>query len=365
MPAQIPFIEVIELRKSYGAHTVVDQVSFTAAEGEFLTFLGPSGCGKTTTLRCVAGFIQADGGMVRIAGKDMTRVPPHKRHLGMVFQNYALFPHLSVFDNVAFGLRIRGVGRAETASRVGRALEMVRLGRLGTRYPRQLSGGQQQRVALARALVYEPRVLLLDEPLSNLDAKLRVEMRSEIRGLQRQLGVTALYVTHDQEEALSISDRVMVMRQGRIEQLSTPWDIYNRPATPFVASFVGTSNMLPVRRIAGGLSLGAVRLPCAAEDIPRGEAFWLVARPEGLALGPATDEKPWAIRGEVQSVTMLGAAVRVQVEIAPSIHMLIDLSHNGAVPDIRAGDAVSVRFDPARLVFMPRQESNQDSWQPI
>ena len=180
-------------------------------------------------------------------------MPPYRRHLGMVFQNYALFPHLSVFENVAFGLRIRGVGREEIAKRAERALEMVRLGRLGDRYPKQLSGGQQQRVALARALVYEPRVLLLDEPLSNLDAKLRIEMRSEIRNLQRELGVTALYVTHDQEEALSISDRVVVMNQGRIEQISSPWELYNRPQTLFVASFVGTANVLagaPERRSA-------------------------------------------------------------------------------------------------------------------
>ncbi len=246
------FIDVAALTKRYGTTTVVDRVSFAAGEGEFLTFLGPSGCGKTTTLRCVGGFIAGDGGEVRIEGKDMNGVPPHRRRLGMVFQNYALFPHLSAFENVAFGLRIRGVAtrRAGEAHRAGAGHGAAWAGS-EDRYPKQLSGGQQQRVALARALVYEPRVLLLDEPLSNLDAKLRIEMRSEIRNLQRELGVTALYVTHDQEEALSVSDRVAVMNQGRIEQISSPWDLYNQPRTLFVASFVGTANVFRAARAMG------------------------------------------------------------------------------------------------------------------
>ena len=221
-----------------------------------------------------------------IEGKDMTGVPPYRRHLGMVFQNYALFPHLSVFENVAFGLRIRGADRDEIAKRVTRALEMVRLGGLGERYPKQLSGGQQQRVALARALVYEPRVLLLDEPLSNLDAKLRVEMRSEIRNLQRELGVTALYVTHDQEEALSISDRIVVMNQGRIEQISSPWDLYNHPRTLFVASFVGTANVLPARPSDTNAAMlrvaDAFDVPCPPEH--RSRPGTLVVRPEGVGI---------------------------------------------------------------------------------
>ena len=345
------FIDVAALTKRYGTTTVVDRVSFAAGEGEFLTFLGPSGCGKTTTLRCVGGFIAADGGEIRIEGKDMNGVPPHRRRLGMVFQNYALFPHLSAFENVAFGLRIRGVGREELARRTERALDMVRLGGLGNRYPKQLSGGQQQRVALARALVYEPRVLLLDEPLSNLDAKLRIEMRSEIRSLQRELGVTALYVTHDQEEALSVSDRVAVMNRGRIEQISSPWDLYNRPRTLFVASFVGTANVLRARP-ADARTLRVAEtfdLACPAE--PATGPGTLVVRPEGVRIGRAG--APQGVPGTVRAVTLLGAALRVDVELAGGARVLADIAHGGATPDFRRDDAVSVSFDSARVVFIP------------
>jgi putative spermidine/putrescine transport system ATP-binding protein len=267
----------------------------------------------------------------------------------MVFQNYALFPHLNAFENVAFGLRIRGVGREELARRTERALGMVRLGGLGTRYPRQLSGGQQQRVALARALVYEPRVLLLDEPLSNLDAKLRLEMRSEIRTLQRELGVTALYVTHDQEEALSISDRIVVMNQGRIEQISSPWDLYNQPRTLFVASFVGMANRLPARPAGSGtLRVAEVfDLPAAVEATAGpGTA---VVRPESVRIG--RDEH--GVAGTVRTVTLLGATLRVDVEIAGRIHVLADISHGGTALEFRPDDAVRVSFDPARVVFIP------------
>ena len=345
-----PFIDVAALTKRYGAATVVDRISFAAGEGEFLTFLGPSGCGKTTTLRCVGGFIAADSGEIRIEGKDMNGVPPHRRRLGMVFQNYALFPHLSAFENVAFGLRIRGIGREELARRTARALDMVRLGGLGDRYPKQLSGGQQQRVALARALVYEPRVLLLDEPLSNLDAKLRIEMRSEIRSLQRELGVTALYVTHDQEEALSVSDRVVVMNQGRIEQISSPWGLYNRPRTLFVASFVGTANILPARP-AGENTVRVAEtfdLPCAKGALGPGK---LVARPEAVRIGPGNDRH--GVPGTVRAVTLLGATLRVDVEIAGGLHVLADIAHGGAALDFRPGDAVAVSFDATRVVFIP------------
>ena len=345
------FIEVADLTKRYGAATVVDRVSFIAEEGEFLTFLGPSGCGKTTTLRCVGGFIAPDGGRITIEGTDMTEVPPYRRHLGMVFQNYALFPHLSVFENVAFGLRIRGADREEIAKRVTRALEMVRLGGLSARRPKQLSGGQQQRVALARALVYEPRVLLLDEPLSNLDAKLRVEMRSEIRNLQRQLGVTTLYVTHDQEEALSISDRIVVMNQGRIEQISSPWELYNHPRTLFVATFVGTANVLPARPSGTDMLrvADAFDLPCPPEHKARPGT--LVVRPEGVGIGRSGG--PHSASGKVLSVTLLGAALRAEIELAGGTRVLADIPHGGAIPNIHPRDAVSVTFDPAGVVFIP------------
>ncbi len=355
------FIEVGGLTKRYGATAVVDGLSFAAAEGELLTLLGPSGCGKTTTLRCIGGFIAQDTGTIRIAGNDMAGVPPHRRHVGMVFQSYALFPHLSVFDNVAFGLRIRKIEREELSRRVGRALEMVRLGEFASRYPKQLSGGQQQRVALARALVYEPRVLLLDEPLSNLDAKLRVEMRSEIRSLQRTLGVTALYVTHDQEEALSISDRVMVMNEGKIEQLSTPWELYNRPATRFVASFVGVANILPaeVLEVRGAevsvVVAGQLRLAFPHAGFPDARKLWLVARPETLGIGPPGEDAPGTVAvGKLVQLTMLGATLRAEVEIAGGSRLLLDITHGGARPTISHGDAVAVHFDPARVVFIPR-----------
>jgi ABC-type Fe3+/spermidine/putrescine transport system ATPase subunit len=357
-----PFIEVRNLTKRYGDATVVDGVSFAAARGEFLTFLGPSGCGKTTTLRCVGGFIDPDGGVVRIADQDMTGMPPYRRHLGMVFQNYALFPHLTAFENVAFGLRIRNVSGTAVAQRVERALEMVRLGGLGARYPKQLSGGQQQRVALARALVYEPRVLLLDEPLSNLDAKLRVEMRSEIRSLQRELGVTALYVTHDQEEALSISDRVVVMNAGRIEQLSSPWDLYNRPQTLFVASFVGTANVLPTKAVNGEAGTPALRVaecfdvPRPREQLPGGNSPWFVARPEGITIRRDTGDAilPYSARAKIRSVTMLGPTMRADVAISDAAHVLVDLPHGGAIPDLSPGDGIVVQFDASRIVFIPR-----------
>jgi ABC-type Fe3+/spermidine/putrescine transport system ATPase subunit len=345
------FIEIAELTKRYGASTVVDRVSFAAKEGEFLTFLGPSGCGKTTTLRCVGGFIEPDSGKITIEGKDMHGVPPYRRQLGMVFQNYALFPHLSVFENVAFGLRIRSAEREEILKRVTDALEMVRLGGLEGRYPKQLSGGQQQRVALARALVYNPRVLLLDEPLSNLDAKLRSEMRYEIRNLQRQLGVTALYVTHDQEEALSISDRIVVMNQGRIEQISTPWELYNHPRTLFVAMFVGTANVLQARPNGSNMLriADAFDLPSPPEQGARPGA--LVVRPEGVGIGRAGSGH--GAEGKVIAVTLLGATHRAEIELADGTHVLADIAHGGTIPSITPGNTVSVTFDPARVVFIP------------
>ncbi len=352
-----PFIRVARLTKRYGAAAVVDDVSFEVEQGELLTLLGPSGCGKTTTLRCIGGFIEPDGGTISIDGKDMAGVPPYRRHLGMVFQTYALFPHLTVRENIAFGLRVRGVGGAELNTRVARALDMVRLGEFGTRLPRQLSGGQQQRVALARALAYQPRVLLLDEPLSNLDARLRVEMRTEIRALQQQLGVTALYVTHDQEEALSISDRVMVIDRGRIEQLSAPWDLYNRPQTRFVAGFVGTANILPAQlestptgpalRVADNFTF-----PLTMPAVQPPGAVWLVVRPEAIALGAA--DAAGGICGELIATTMLGAHIRAEVRLGAH-RLQVDIAHGGTALAARLGEAVSLHLDAERIVLLPRE----------
>src|SRR6187549_1599691 len=235
-------LDIHRLTKRYGEFHAVREVSLSVADGEFVVLLGPSGCGKTTTLRMVAGFIEPTAGNVKLGGSDVTQLPPWKRNTGMVFQSYALFPHLTVAQNVAFGLEMRKLPRPEIDKRVEEALALVRLGGFGARLPRQLSGGQQQRVSLARALAIRPDVLLLDEPLSALDAKIRLALRAEIRAIQKSLGITAIFVTHDQEEALSISDRIVVMNVGVIEQVGTPFEIYNFPATVFSANFVGSLN---------------------------------------------------------------------------------------------------------------------------
>jgi putative spermidine/putrescine transport system ATP-binding protein len=293
--AALPALSLRRLRKAFGTTVAVDGVSLDAAPGEFLSLLGPSGCGKSTVLRMVAGLVEPDEGQIVLAGEDITRIPVHRRHLGLVFQSYALFPHMTVFENVAFGLRRRRVDEGELCSRVERMLDLVRLGRLGGRHPRELSGGQQQRVALARALVTEPRVLLLDEPLSNLDALLRDEMRVELKRLQERLGTTMIFVTHDQAEALTLSDRVVVMESGRVEQIGRPEEVYRRPATPFVARFMGRANFFPgivaerdargvLVALEGGLSVRA----CARDDIDVGQRVQMAIRQESIRLAPAS-----------------------------------------------------------------------------
>ncbi|MCG6116485.1 MAG: ABC transporter ATP-binding protein, partial [Mesorhizobium sp.] len=246
------FLELSGLRKTYQQHAVVENFNLSVERGEFISFLGPSGCGKTTTLRIVAGFETPTAGTIHIDGQDVGPLSPNQRRIGMVFQSYALFPNLSIADNVAFGLKVAGRPRAEIDARVREMLEMIKLPHVAGRYPYQLSGGQQQRVALARAIAVRPRVLLLDEPLSALDAKIRVSLREEIRALQQELRITTIYVTHDQEEALSMSDRIVVMSEGRIEQVGAPFEIYNRPASRFVASFVGNLSLLEGRTAPGG-----------------------------------------------------------------------------------------------------------------
>ena len=239
------FLTLDRLTKRFGDHIAVNGISLDVAKGEFVSLLGPSGCGKTTTLQMIAGFLDLSDGAIRLDGRDLSRVKPAERGLGIVFQSYALFPHMTAAENVAFGLEMRGVGRIEREKRVREALTLVGLAGYEDRFPRRMSGGQQQRVALARALVTRPRVLLLDEPLSALDAKVRVQLREQIRRIQTELGITTLFVTHDQEEALAVADRVAVMREGRIEQIGTPEELYVTPATPFVADFVGLSNRIP------------------------------------------------------------------------------------------------------------------------
>src|SRR5215218_940304 len=262
------YLTLTDVQKRFGEFSAVQDFNLVAEKGEFVSFLGPSGCGKTTTLRMIAGFEQPSAGTITVDGTDITHRPPNRRNVGMVFQSYALFPNMTVADNIGFGLRVRKRPKDQIRKRVGELLELINLPDKGGRYPYQLSGGQQQRVALARALAIEPEVLLLDEPLSALDAKIRVALRKEIRAIQRQLGITTVYVTHDQGEAMSLSDRVVVMSEGRIEQIGPPPQIYNFPATPFVASFVGTLNLLPARVVdsaAGTVSIAGqtVRTPKA------------------------------------------------------------------------------------------------------
>ncbi len=352
-------LELRSLVRRFGAHTALDGIDIDLPEGEFLSLLGPSGCGKTTALRIVAGFDRPDAGAVRVDGRDLTRVPPNKRGMGMVFQAYSLFPNLTAADNVAFGLRIRGRPRSERASRVTDLLELVGLGHAGDRYPHQLSGGMQQRVALARALAIEPRVLLLDEPLSALDAKVRVQLREEIRRIQLELGITTLYVTHDQEEALAVSDRVAVMHGGKIEQIGTPTEMYGSPATPFVAEFIGTMNRLEADVVDGGLGeivYGETRLAVeAARGRRAGDKVLVLVRPELLEVEAAVNgnvQQPNVLGAEVVSHTFLGPVTRLKLQAAAG-QLIADLppARAAALP-VGARVAAKLPADGARLLAL-------------
>ena len=336
-------VELTGVSKRYGAVTALDAVDLAVYEGELLSLLGPSGCGKTTTLNVIAGFAAPDGGRVVIDGGDVTGEPAWRRGLGVVFQSYALFPHMSVADNVAFGLRERGVGKADVAERVREALALVRLPGAAGQRPHQLSGGMQQRVALARALVIRPRVLLLDEPLAALDRKLREEMRAELRDIQRSVGITTIFVTHDQHEALGLSDRIAVMNAGRIEQLGSPRDVYERPATGFVADFVGASSVVDARAIDGETVelAGGARLRIALPQAPSaGRALRLLVRPERVELG-ATGLNTLSAR--VIGVMYLGDHTEVRLALAGGQRLLATVRGNVA---LAADDVVSVRLAP-------------------
>ncbi|WP_235886060.1 ABC transporter ATP-binding protein [Bradyrhizobium niftali] len=299
-------IALHNLQKRYGGVTAVDDVSLSISPGEFISLLGPSGSGKTTTLMMLAGFEMPDSGQVLLDDKDITRLPSHRRELGMIFQNYALFPHMTVAENVSYPLQMRRMAKVEIEARVRRTLDQVHLGGFASRYPHQLSGGQQQRVAIARALVFEPPVLLLDEPLGALDKKLRQHLRNEIKTLHKQVGKTMIYVTHDQEEALAMSDRVAVMHEGRIRQVSAPQDIYRRPADLFVASFVGEVNLIPVK-----LRSGVVHGP-AGEQLPSAQRpdvdrdATLCVRPEHLRLEITGAGSSGGIQGRIVDMTFVG-----------------------------------------------------------
>jgi len=310
----VAYLELDKIRKTWGAHTAVEGFDLAVEEGEFVSFLGGSGCGKTTTLRMVAGFETPDSGKLTLAGEDLTLVSPNKRNVGMVFQNYALFPNLTVAQNVAFGLKVRRVPHPEIQRRVDEMLGTVHLGDFGGRYPHQLSGGQQQRVALARALAPRPRVLLLDEPLSALDAAIRQHLRIEIRTLQKSLGITTIYVTHDQEEALSLSDRIVVMDKGRIEQIGTPAQIYHQPANAHVAAFVGHLGVLTgVGSADGRFTIAGQTVTPPRPLVPGAPARWSL-RPETLVLDPR-DPKLERLSATVQSVAFLGSVLRTLVEV--------------------------------------------------
>ncbi|SED51665.1 iron(III) transport system ATP-binding protein/putative spermidine/putrescine transport system ATP-binding protein [Rhizobiales bacterium GAS188] len=346
-------ITIDRVCRSYGSVQAVHDISLTIGDGEFFTLLGPSGCGKTTLLRMVAGFAELEAGAIRFGERRIDTLPPHRRNTGMVFQNYAIFPNLSVRDNVAYGLRARKIAPALTAERVGRALDLVHLGEQAPRWPHQLSGGQLQRVAIARALVIEPEVLLLDEPLSNLDAQLRVEMRADIRSLQKSLGITAIYVTHDQEEALAISDRIAVMRAGRFEQVGAPDAIYRRPATPFVAEFMGTTNLLAgIVGVQGTrIAVGATAFMVPKLALADGSLVSFSLRPEALRPLNGEESVPpgWAsLRAELVRLEFLGALIRIEARLAGGA-LLRSAVLDHPLAQLRVGDSLSFAYEPARL----------------
>jgi spermidine/putrescine ABC transporter ATP-binding subunit len=352
-------VRLERLSKRFGPVVALDDVSLEVEAGEFLTLLGPSGSGKTTTMHVVAGFESATSGEVHIDRRPVARVPPHRRDVGLVFQNYALFPHMTAADNIAFPLRMRKTPRGEVGRFVERALDLVRLGGLGPRYPRQLSGGQQQRVALARVLVFNPRVVLMDEPLGALDKKLREEMQLEIKHIQQRLGLTVIYVTHDQEEALVMSDRIAVMRAGRLEQVGSPDDLYERPASRFVAEFIGESNALTgtvtgaagpatTLALAGG---EAVRGP-AADVAQPGRRALLVVRPERVRFVDDPPEGWNRLTGTVQEVIYVGETTKYVVT-AGAETLRVKQQNRLGVPRYKVGDRVGIGWPVAEGNILP------------
>jgi spermidine/putrescine transport system ATP-binding protein len=346
-------VELRNISKRFGSFTALEEVSFEIAEGEFMTFLGPSGCGKTTCLRLISGFESPSTGEVFIGGKNVTHDPPYRRNVNQVFQSYALFPHLSVYENISFGLRMKKLAAADITKRVDRVIEMTSLREFATRKPAQLSGGQRQRVALARAIVCEPKVLLLDEPLSALDAKLRIQMRSELKQLQKRLGITFIFVTHDQEEALTMSDRVAVISSGRVEQIGSVNDIYYKPASRFVATFIGETNIVEASvtarrgdllhcRIEGGLELEVKAGPSLIAN-----NILLSLRPERLRLYRTAPEGPNAFPGRISTEVFKGAVDDLTLVVGGGLELRALLANDGQQEfDFHEGEEVFCRIQP-------------------
>jgi iron(III) transport system ATP-binding protein len=361
-------VELVNVTKIFTDHdhkdkefTAVDSVNIKINDGEMVTFLGPSGCGKTTTLRIISGFETQTSGDVYIAGKLVNDLPANKRDTSMVFQSYAIFPHLSVRQNIGFGLELKGLKKEVIRKETDKIMETMGLSALGNRQPSQLSGGQQQRVALARAIVNKPKVLLFDEPLSNLDAKLREQMRTEIRRIQKQFGITSIYVTHDQSEAMTVSDRIMVMDKGHIRQIGTPVEIYSRPRNYFVADFIGRANFIEaaVTRIGEDgitLSLGETSrvYPRWEQEIKPGDQVYIVIRPEGLRLSPGSREGSF-FRAVVSQAIYLGATMEYELVSEDRKEHILAVSHNPILEGFyKEGDTLSVSFDPVSAHVIPK-----------
>jgi spermidine/putrescine ABC transporter ATP-binding subunit len=353
------------LTKRYGEETVVDTIAASIAPGEFFSLLGPSGSGKTTTLMMVAGFVHPDGGTVLVDGRDIAAVPPQKRGFGMVFQNYAIFPHLNVFENIAFPLRARHWAKDMIEARVSWALELVQLTRFADRDARQLSGGQQQRVALARAIVFHPPLVLMDEPLGALDKNLRFEMQVEIKEIQQRLGMTVLYVTHDQEEAMSMSDRIAIMNRGRIYQVGPPGEVYERPANPFVARFLGEANLIEGTVMAKGGEVARLQLPSGQElralhtnSCVAGRGM-LFIRPERVEIVPGTaasgDPGVNALAGNVRRCSFLGNILRYAVDLEGAAPITVDLQNAAGVGPLPTGAPVVLRWPVSNSLILPAE----------
>lgn len=353
-------LRTIGVTKRFGDLVAVDNVSLEIEKGEFFTLLGPSGCGKTTLLRSIAGFNRPEEGEIYFDNKKMNKIPPHKRGVGMVFQNYAVFPHLAVYENVTYGLKAQKTAAEEIEPRALKAIEMVRLKGLEKRFSSQLSGGQLQRVAIARALVVEPQVLLMDEPLSNLDAKLRIETRSEIRELQQKLNITTIYVTHDQEEALAISDRIAVMNFGKIQQIARPWEIYTNPANRFVAEFIGTTNffegeMASENEACTIVAVKGMELAIPKQEGSKGSRVSFAIRPEAFRIfedrEPSLSNDLFSLKGRISSTEYLGNLTKYEIELAQGV--IFKVTSYDIEPDKikQRGETIEFGYDPKRVLI--------------